>query len=254
MYQHFAPVYDTFMDTVPYGQWAGYLHSVFSLHHIGKEALVLDLACGTGTMASLMSQKGYEIIGVDASADMLSIAYEKNPAIMLLNQDMRSLDLYGTVDAAYSTCDAMNYLLTEEDFLVVLKNVALFVENIFVFDLKTENRYRQMGDKTYSDNTKRRTRSGKSGPSSSYIWKNYYDPSTRINEYQVQFFIEGNDKEGKNRKTFAETHRQRAYSIETVTSLAKEAGMDVVSITDNYTNNPALADSDRVVFSLKKSL
>lgn len=250
IYRHFATVYDAFMGIVPYEEWAGYIDKALRGNGVPTGATVLDLACGTGTMAALMAQKGYEIIGVDASADMLSEAYRKcseigigndinrdiSRAILFLNQDMRDLDLYGTVSAAYATCDAMNYLLTDEDFIIVLKKVAMFLEpdGVFVFDLKTDYKYRELGENTYQDDNAR----------ASYIWKNHYDPKTCINAYNVRFFVEGGG-------TFEEVHRQRAYSTEAVTAMANEAGLRVVLIEDNYTEEPPNSDSTRLTYTCK---
>jgi len=238
IYRHFAGVYDAFMTDMPYKHWAGYIDEVFHLYGVPKNGLVLDLACGTGTMAFLMSQKGYDIIGVDASEDMLSEAYSKeyNKTPLFLKQDMRTLDLYGTIDAAYSSCDGMNYLLTEDDFLQTLKRVALFLNpgGVFVFDLKMEHRYKLLGNGTYFDEAE----------GASYIWKNSYNPATCINEYKVHFFVGEQD--------FKETHLQRAYSNDFVKNLVKKAGMKTLNITDNYTNSPAKEDSERITFTVIK--
>ena len=239
MYRHFARVYDLFMGTMPYEHWAGYIDAVFAGHGVPRGGLVLDLACGTGTMAFLIAQKGYELIAVDASADMLSEAYNKmheQANILFLNQDMLKLDLYGTVDAAYSTCDAMNYILTEEDFGRALKNVALYLNpgGIFIFDLKTEHKYRQLGSNTYYDYT----------DAASYIWKNSYNPCTAINEYQVKFIFHG---EG----VYSEVHHQRAYSTKTVSALAQQAGLRLLSVCDDYSHKPARPDSNRLTYILE---
>lgn len=247
MYKKFAKVYDVFMEAVPYEQWADYIDDALGRYNVPKDGLLLDLACGTGSMAFLMAQKGYDIIGVDASVDMLSEAHckmqESGGSLLFINQDMLKLDLYGTVDAAYSTCDSLNYLLTEEDFKKALNNVAMFlnpVGGVFIFDLKTDKKYRKLGSKTYYDraNTK---------PSDDifYIWKNRYDPNTGINEYKVRFFCGG-------KRSFTEIHRQRGWRYEEVVSLVKKAGLRVLSAEDNYTRNPAMPDSERVTYTCQK--
>ncbi|MCL2399052.1 MAG: class I SAM-dependent methyltransferase [Defluviitaleaceae bacterium] len=240
MYRHFSRVYDIFMDAVPYRQWAGYIDEMLQNHNVPSNSLLLDLGCGTGTVTFMMAQKGYELIGVDASADMLSEAsakmHKKGYNILFLNQDILELDLYGTVDAAYSICDTLNYILTEEEFEKALKNVALYLNpgGIFIFDLKTDNKYRKLGSNTYHDIA------GKYN-NASYVWKNHYNPSTGINEYKVQFFLKGEEN-------FLEVHRQRAYSTESVTLMAQKTGLQVLSIFDNYTCNPAPEDSERVTY------
>ena len=250
LYRQFAQVYDIFMSAVPYKRWAGYISEMLQSHGIAPGALVLDVACGTGTMAFLMAEKGYEMIGVDASADMLSealnkknkqdkkdnkITKKKGRNILFLNQDILALDLYGTVDAAYSTCDALNYIMTDDDFEKVLRNVLLFLNpgGIFIFDLKTETKYRQLGNSTYHDSSR----------NASYIWKNRYDADTMINEYHVKFFVDG-------KESFSETHRQRAYTIKTITDLAQQAGFNVQAVKDNYTYDPVRPESERATYIL----
>ena len=99
-YTSFAEVYDTFMDNVPYEEWGGYIHRILCENDI-NDGILLDLGCGTGTMTELFAGFGYDMIGVDNSADMLEIAMEKKEAsghdILYLLQDMRAFELYGTV-------------------------------------------------------------------------------------------------------------------------------------------------------------
>ena len=245
LYQQFAYVYDSFMSSqVPYLRWVSYIDEVFASLGVPAGALVLDAACGTGTMAFLMSQRGYNLIGVDSSADMLSEAFNKmekknkSRDILFLNQDILALDLYGTVNAAYSTCDAFNYLLTEESFENALKNIKLFLNNgkkpaVFIFDLKTVEKYRRLGSNTYRS----------SNAEASYVWSNHFDEVTGINKYHVEFTLNGGE-------SFTETHRQRAYGMDTVTEIAVRAGFGVIAITDNYTHKAVRDGCERMTFVL----
>ena len=123
-YEGFAYVYDTFMDNVPYEEWAEYVTGILEEYGI-TDGLVLDLGCGTGSMTELLAEKGYDMIGVDLSADMLEIAMDKRSRkgldILYLQQDMREFELYGTVRAIVCICDSINYLESEEDLLEVLR-------------------------------------------------------------------------------------------------------------------------------------
>lgn len=106
-YSSFAEVYDMFMDNVPYGEWCGYLCGILDEAGI-REGLVLDLGCGTGKMTRLLKERGYDMIGVDLSEEMLSIAREQGgEGILYLQQDMRELELYGTVRAVVCVCDSI---------------------------------------------------------------------------------------------------------------------------------------------------
>ena len=113
-YTSFAHVYDTFMDNIPYEMWSRYLIQLLERYGI-SDGIVLDMGCGTGNMTELLARHGYDMIGIDNSEEMLMTAAEKAAEsglnILYLEQDMRSFELYGTVRAAVSICDSMNYIL-----------------------------------------------------------------------------------------------------------------------------------------------
>ena len=109
-YSGFAYVYDTFMDETPYEEWKDYIVEILKDNGI-DDGLVLDLGCGTGTLTRLLSDSGYDMIGVDNSEDMLCVAREyemdedgslEGSNILYLCQDMRQFELYGTVRAVIS--------------------------------------------------------------------------------------------------------------------------------------------------------
>ena len=118
-YSSFAAVYDTFMDNIPYEEWAEYLISLLKEYEV-EDGLILDMGCGTGSMTELLAEAGYDMIGIDNSEEMLEIAMEKRSEsgydILYLLQDMREFELYGTVKAIVSICDSVNYITEEEDF------------------------------------------------------------------------------------------------------------------------------------------
>lgn len=238
-YTSFAEVYDLFMDNVPYEEWCDYVCSLLGEEGI-RDGLLLDLGCGTGSLTRLLAGKGYDCIGVDLSADMLEIAAEKQAAdgtgILYLQQDMRSFELYGTVRAAVSICDSMNYILEEEDLLQVFRLVNNYLDpgGIFLFDFNTCHKYETLlGEQTIAENREE----------GSFIWDNYYDSRTRINEYELTFFVR--EESGLYRK-FEEVHFQRGYTLEEMKELLEQAGMEFLAAYDAYTPNPAAADSDRI--------
>lgn len=235
-YTSFAEVYDMFMDNVPYEEWSRYLMELLKEYRI-EEGVVCELGCGTGKMTRLLADAGYDMIGVDMSEDMLAIASMENPQqILYLCQDMRELELYGTVAAVVSVCDSMNYLLEEEDLLEVFQRVNEYLEpgGVFLFDLNTIYKYETLlGETTICENR----------PEGSFIWENYYDEEEQINEYDLTLFIQ--EKENLYRK-FEETHYQRGYSLEKIRTLLEEAGMEFVTAYDACTKNPPREDSERI--------
>lgn len=238
-YESFARVYDLFMDNIPYEEWCGYLHTLLEKYDV-TDGLVLELGCGTGTMTELLADSGYDMIGVDNSADMLEIALEKKEQsgkdILYLQQDMREFELYGTVRAVVSICDSMNYLPSEEDFLQTLKLVNNYLdpEGVFIFDLNTPYKYRELiGDATIAENRE----------DASFIWENTWYEDEQVNEYDLTIFAR---TKGEYYQKFFETHYQKAYELETVKELIQKSGMEFVAAYDAFTREPVRADSERI--------
>lgn len=251
-YTSFARVYDMFMDNVPYEEWCDYITGLLKEYGISN-GLVLDLGCGTGSMTELLAARGFDMIGVDCSEDMLEIALEKRMAsgrdILYLQQDMRNLELYGTVRAVVCLCDSINYLLDVQDLETVFRLVNNYLDpgGIFIFDLNTEYKYRELlADRTIAENR----------DEGSFIWDNYYDEESRINEYDLALFIpaeeadagkmgegagpdcetgaasgSGTSGEGLYRK-YQETHFQRAYTLDEIREALERAGMEFLTWYD----------------------
>ena len=247
-YTSFAMVYDTFMDNIPYKDWCEYLKSLLCRYGINS-GLVLDMGCGTGNMTELLSDEGYDMIGIDCSEDMLAIAMEKtaekNKDILYLLQDMRSFELYGTVRAVVSVCDSMNYILEEDELREVFRLVNNYLdpEGIFIFDMNTVYKYEQIiGSRTIAE----------SREDCSFIWDNYYYEDEKINEYELNIFVRDDERQkscyggGEAFLRFTETHYQKAYDLKTVCRLLKEAGLVFVAAYDAFTYEPPKADSERV--------
>ena len=247
-YESFARVYDLFMDNIPYEQWCEYLAGLLKEYGI-TDGLVLELGCGTGNITRLLADKGYDMIGVDNAPDMLEIAMEKKETegqdILYLLQDMREFELYGTVKAVVSICDSMNYIIEEEDLLEVFRLVNNYLDpkGIFIFDMNTEYKYRDiLGENTIAENRE----------DASFIWDNYYDEEEQINEYDLALFIPEEIQGETLYRKYEEVHYQRAYSMETVKNLLEQAGMEFVTVYDAFTHHAPQEDSERVYISARE--
>ena len=238
-YESFASVYDMFIDNIPYEEWCEYLHKLMKFYGV-EDGLVLELGCGTGSMTELLAERGYDMIGIDNAPDMLEIAQEKKMEsgadILYLLQDMREFELYGTVRAIVSVCDSMNYITEEDDLLEVFSLVNNYLDpgGVFIFDLNTEYKYKKvLGDSVIAENREE----------SSFIWENWYDEETQINEYDLTLFIR--EESGLYEK-YEETHYQRAYSLDTVCRLLQEAGLKLEAVYDAFTMDAPGKRSERV--------
>lgn len=245
-YTDFAYVYDMLMDDTPYEKWCEQVTSVLEKYGITNE-LVLDLGCGTGTLTELLAKKGYDMIGVDLSGEMLERAMEKREAsalsILYLQQDMREFELYGTVKAVVSVCDSINYLLEDEDVMDTFRLVNNYLDpqGIFIFDFNTVHKYRDViGDATIAENREE----------CSFIWENFYHEEERINEYEVTFFV----KEGELFRRFEETHYQKGYTAEEMKRFLKEAGLEFVSMSDSDTGEEVTDQTERICMVAREAM
>ena len=155
-YNAFAEVYDRLTDNIRYTERAEFIRTLLTRHGVADGAIVLDLACGTGSLTVELAKSGYDMIGVDNSPMMLSQAQEKmydnELSMLFLCQSMTELDLYGTIDAAVCTLDSLNHLETPDDIRQAIANVGLFMNNggIFIFDVNTIYKHREiLGNNTF---------------------------------------------------------------------------------------------------------
>ena len=240
IYKGFARIYDSLMHDAPYGVWAAQIDRWMKKNPGDGQGIILDLGCGTGSVSVLMAEKGYSIIGVDSSEDMLAAAQAKTASrkadVMFIRQDIRELDLYGTVQGAFSVFDVMNYILDAEDLLKVFTRVRIFLEQgcPFVFDMNTLYKFKfGLRSEIYS---------GTGSGGESYVWNNVFSSETMINTYDMLFFSP------EAQHGFREKHLQRAYECEEVARLLKLAGFQYVEIKNGYTDEPIKEDSLRAVF------
>lgn len=257
-YADFAQVYDEFMDATPYEAWCERLIRLIDQYGISKPSvqimadgeaaalesernLVLDLGCGTGTLTELMAEAGYDMMGIDMSYDMLQEAMEKREEsghdIMYLCQDMRELELYCTVGTVVCVCDCINYVLEEAQVVETFRRINnyLFPKGLFIFDFNTEYKYAQViGDTTIAENRE----------DCSFIWENFYDEETKINEYDVTIFVEEEDELFRR---FQETHLQKGYTFAQMKHFVELSGMEFVTALDADTDGKVTEKTERVL-------
>lgn len=236
-YHAFALVYDRMMEEIPYEEWCNFVTDQLKKFGI-EDGLMLELGCGTGTLTEMFDVKGFDMIGVDNSEEMLAEAVEKREqsgrSILYLNQDMREFELYGTVRAVISLCDTMNYLTEYDDLVNVCRLVNNYLDpnGIFLFDLKTDHYFKSIGCQSFCD----------ADEEVSFIWDNDYDEEKRINSYALTLFVQ---EEDNRYERFDEYHEQRAFSIDEVRRAIEESGMIFLDAIDKN-GAPATKDTDRV--------
>ena len=280
-YTSFAYVYDTFMDNVPYGEWARHIREKLCEHGV-TDGIVLDLGCGTGTMTERLAGYGYDMIGVDNSEEMLELAMEKKTEsgydILYLLQDMRGFELYGTVRAVVSVCDSVNYITEPDELEEVFRLVNNYLDpkGIFLFYFNTVHKYRDViGDSTIAEDR----------GVCSFIWDNRYYEKEQINEYDLTLFIaedfnpmenayvsertadsedallseegagdledtmfseEEGGENGSLYRRYTETHYQRGYTLAEIQELLERAGLVFIEAYDADTKETPNDTSERI--------
>ncbi len=243
-YTDFAALYDRFMEGTPYDEWCGFL--VKELNNEGiKDGLVCELGCGTGAMTGRLRDRGYDLIGIDISEDMLNVAksHEKDDSILYLLQDMREFELYGTVKAIVSVCDSVNYIVKPEELKTVFElcNNYLDPKGILLFDFNTVYKYAEViGDRTIAE----------ADDDASFIWENFYDEETSINQYDITFFTKENS--GLYRR-FDETHVQRGYTLDEMIKLIEAAGLVFLNAYDADTYKEPSDTSERIIIKAREN-
>lgn len=214
-YTDFAYVYDRLIGQ-DYEKWADYIEALFQRAGV-KPKFVLDLGCGTGSITNILAGRGYDMIGVDSSCDMLSVAREKASAkgldVLYLCQDIREFELYGTVDAIICTLDVLNYITNPKELSKVFALVKNYLNpgGVFIFDLNTEYKLAEiLGNNTFVNDEN----------GVFYVWENEY--SEKISRQYLTFFSEG---ENGLYTRFDETHIQRAYSMDEILDFLGKNGL-----------------------------
>ena len=253
-YTNFAAIYDMLMhDDMDYAAMASYIQDIFAVQG-AEPKLVLDLACGTGSLTSVLAKRGYDMIGIDISDAMLNIARSKTgggsessggeyegesgeDSVLYLCQDMREFELYGTVDAIVCMTDSINYITDTADLLQVLKLAKNYLNPgaPLIFDINSVHKIRDIlgcNTFTYDDEDV------------FYVWENEFDEASRLCDFYLTFFV----KDGNGYRRFDETHTERAYETDEIVKYLKHTGFEHIAIYDAYTFEPPKKDSERIVF------
>lgn len=244
IYRDFAQYYDKLVGDVDYTIWAEYVIEMFARYgHI--PGLIADLGCGTGSFCLEMAQRGYEMIGIDISSEMLGIAGDKalkaGVDILLLNQDMTSFELYGTVDAITCLLDSINYVTRKKELtrLFRLVNNYLNPGGLFIFDINSCYKFENiLSNNVFCEVDDELT----------YIWQNSYDKSKKLCRFDLTFFAQ----KGELYRRFDETHYERCYETEELTEMLYLAGLDVCGVYGAFKFRKPSEKCDRVFFVCRK--
>lgn len=246
-YEFLADSYDQLTSDVCYQEWADYLEKHFKKSPIPVHT-VLDLACGTGSLSAELSLRGYEMIGVDQSAEMLAVAAEKcrnlpGEAPIFLNQPMEELDLYGTIDACVCCLDSVNYVTKPAALRRAFSRVHLFLMpgGTFVFDIKPPEVLEGADGEMYLDETEE----------TYCVWRADYSKRRRILTYGMDIFRARRDGTWERGE---EVHEEYAYTLDEVEEYLKQAGFVNVQRWGNLKMRAPNRNDNRVFFTARKEI
>ncbi len=241
-YQALSAYYDRFTDDVGYADWADFFERLFAREGI-QPKLVLDLACGTGSLTRILAERGYEMIGADASPEMLMQAMQNTmdcePRPLFLNQRMEALDLYGTVDACLCCLDSINYVTEPQTLQKAFERVHLFLEpksGLFVFDINTPEKFACMDGNAYV----------REDEDVFCVWQAAVEDG--LCAYQFDIFA----REGGKWTRAQETHEERIYTVEQLTDMLEKAGFSEIKTYGDQSFAPVRGGENRIYFTARK--
>jgi len=244
-YSAFARYYDQLTANIDYKKRGEYFHSIIQKFKTTKENILLDLACGTGSISEVMAGLGYDVIGVDNSDEMLGMAIEKKfdsgLNIQYLCQDMRKLDMFGTIDITICALDSINHLASLNDVRKVFENVAFFSElgGLFIFDVNTVYKHKKiLADNTFTYET----------DDVYCVWENTLNRETDEVKMNLEFFErEENGLWSRSSDSFSE----KAYSENDIEELLSQCGFELLGKYGDDTFDSPAEDCQRIVYTAR---
>ena len=245
-YDFLAGCYDRLTYDVDYAAWADYIEAHFRKHSLPGRT-VLDLACGTGSLTRELALRGYELIGVDRSPEMLAEAAEKNRGIapiepIFLCQSMERLDLYGTIDACVCCLDSVNYVTDPKKLARAFERVYLFLMpgGMFLFDVNSPEKLEGLDGQVFLDETE----------DAYCVWRAEFSRRSRVCSYFMDIFrldeATGQWDRGE------ELHRERAYTTEELTDMLEAAGFRQIRRYGELKMRPPRPGEQRIFFTARK--
>lgn len=247
IYDLLAEVYDEINKDISYSDWADFIEKIVKREGKGETSLVLDLGCGTGKMTRELSLRGYDMIGIDNSYEMLGVARDVaaeaglDGKILWLCQDMCDFELYGTVELTVSCLDCINHLTDEEELkkCFALVHNYLSPDGLFIFDIngkfKFENIY---ATNTYAMETERGV----------CIWQNYYDRDSELCNFYITMFSENED--GLYERSDDE-QCERMYRLDLIKKMLIDAGFEFIGAYSDYSFNEATDEDERIYIAAR---
>ncbi len=220
-YENLAFSYDRLTNDVDYEATVAFYCEILKREGLRPRTAV-DLACGTGSVTAILAEKGLDVIGVDLSEDMLTVAQQKSFDLAkpprFICQSLQELYLPRGVDLAVCALDSLDYITNPKDCAEAIRRVykVLNPGGIFIFDVNTPEKLRAMDGQVFLDED----------DDVYCVWRGEFDEETNICSYGMDLF----QRNGKLWGRSFEEHREYAYSRQQLVGYLKEAGFTHIGV------------------------
>lgn len=241
-YNEFAYFYDEFNGEADYEALYARIKAQLDAHGI-TGGILADLGCGTGELTLMLAQAGYDMIGIDQSEEMLCVVRDKaeqlglSGGLLLLQQDLCALDLYGTIRGAVSTFDTLNHI---PDLDKAIANAAFFMEKggVFLFDMNTPYKHQAvLGENVFTFEEE----------DARCVWRNHYDPDARRVTITVDIDYQETGEH------FHEEFFEYTYTLAEIKAALEKNGFTLESVCDGESFGPLTEESERYFFCAVKN-
>jgi len=251
-----APYYDELMAHVPYSAWVDYVLKICKRYkHSPKQ--VLDCACGTGNVTYELASRGFDVVGVDFSQEMIDVAlrkstftsgffskstFTKSRQPQFVSSDLCTMKLDRKFDTVTCLYDSLNYLTTPQMLQKAFGQISkhLQPDGLFIFDMNAPYAF-ETDMFTQSDHRPRQKLQ--------YDWVAHFDSQTRLCQVEMTYSHRGDNGEVTQ---FKETHCERSYTMGEVEDCLQAGGLRLLESFDSYRLAPPHAQSERWYFAASK--
>ncbi len=246
-YSDFAFYYDGLTQNIDYKKRAEYFDVLIKKYRKSDGNYLVDLACGTGSLSEEFCILGYDIIGIDYSEEMLSLAldkkYDTGSDIQYVCQDMTEFELYGEADIIICALDSINHLNSAEDIKKTIERVSLFTkpDGLFIFDANTVYKHKNiLGNNSFVYENDQVF----------CVWQNtYHEKDNRVDIF-LDFFEKQDDD---TYKRYSEDFSEIAIPTNRMDEYLTDAGFEVLAHFDDDSTDPVHDESQRIIFVARKS-
>ena len=238
-YEALAVSYDRLTNDVDYEATVDFYYEILKQEGL-KPRTAVDLACGTGSVTAILARRGLQVIGVDMSEEMLTVASQKAPDARFICQKLQQLRLPKAVDLAVCALDSLDYITNPEDCKEAIRRTYKYLNpgGVFIFDVNTPEKLRAMDGQVFLDED----------DDVYCVWRGEFEEQTNICSYGMDLF----QRKGNLWERSFEEHREYAYSADQLVGFLKEAGFTHIRVYGDRRMEAPVEGEQRIYIKARK--